>query len=338
MEMQYRPYESFKKLGKPLEGLDEIPIRGATGGEPQSRSTESIPDLKLGQLFKHHWKDWVVIVLLFITAVVLNVIYPFRRYIGSFNIDSVKYPHKDNTVPTWSVPIFAVLFPIFVFLGYFFKRRNVRDLHHAILGILTASFLTGVITEAIKNGVGRPRPDFFWRCFPDGNQMFDEITGNVLCHGTASVIKEGYKSFPSGHASWSFAGLGYLSFYLAGKVVVFDKRGFTWRLSLIVLPLLGAAMVAVSRVDDYWHYWQDVFVGGLLGLTVAYFCYKQHFPDFGDENSGHPHPHLHITLPLAPYVSEHDSLHPIHSTRPVINGRSHDGWANGGSYDIENGS
>ncbi|KAG0570222.1 hypothetical protein KC19_6G145200 [Ceratodon purpureus] len=74
-----------------------------------------------------------------------------------------------------------------------------------------------VITDAIKDGIGRPRPHFYARCFgsPLANATYD-ATGNVVCILPPSLMKEAYRSFPSGHTSWSFAGLGYLAMYLAG--------------------------------------------------------------------------------------------------------------------------
>ena len=116
--------------------------------------------------------------------------------------------------------------------------------HCYFVGILYSVLITAVITDAIKDAVGRPRPDFFWRCFPDGKdvrtrlakkfsflcreficvdlsifqlflsfmeihidqtsslfQLYHNVTTGVLCHGEKSVIKEGHKSFPSGHSS-----------------------------------------------------------------------------------------------------------------------------------------
>ncbi|RZC57333.1 hypothetical protein C5167_004637 [Papaver somniferum] len=142
-------------------------------------------------------------------------------------------------------------------------------------GLLFAVLITGVLTDAIKDDVGRPRPDFFWRCFPDGEGVFDTVTKNFLCTGDKKVIKEGHKSFPSGHTSWSFAGLGYLAWYLAGKVRVFDRMGHVAKLCLLFLPLLVASLVGVSRVDDYWHYWQDVFAGGLSAGPISFHAGKQ---------------------------------------------------------------
>ncbi|CBI26967.3 unnamed protein product, partial [Vitis vinifera] len=240
------------------------------------------------QVARDHKHDWLILLLLVMLEIILLVIHPFYRFVGKDMMDDLKYPLKDNTVPVWAVPIYAVLLPIVIFILFYLRRRDVYDLHHSILGLLFSVLITAVITDAIKDAVGRPRPDFFWRCFPDGKDVYDQW-GDVICHGKDSIIREGHKSFPSGHTSWSFAGLGFLSLYLSGKIQAFDRKGHVAKLCIVFLPLLAASLVGVSRVDDYWHHWQDVFAGGLLGLVVAFFCYLQFFPPPYDNNGSGPY-------------------------------------------------
>ncbi|CAM8984057.1 unnamed protein product [Rhodiola kirilowii] len=243
-----------------------------------------------------HLHDWLILLLLGVIEIILNVIEPFHRFVGEGMMTDLKFPLKPNTIPIWAVPIIAILIPMAFFLVYYIYRSDVYDLHHSILGLLFSMIITGVITDSIKDAVGRPRPNFFWRCFPDGKAVFDSITGDVLCTGDKLVIKEGYKSFPSGHTSWSFAGLCFLSWYLAGKIRLFDRRGHVAKLCLVFIPLLVACLVGISRVDDYWHHWTDVFTGALIGFVVASFCYLQFFPFPQDKNGWGPHAYFAMLL------------------------------------------
>nr|KAJ0205223.1 hypothetical protein LSAT_V11C500229260 [Lactuca sativa] len=244
-----------------------------------------IPEIHLGahtirshgtKVARAYMHDWFVFIFLVIMEIILNVIEPFHLLVGAEMMDDLKYPLQDNIVPIWAVLIIAILLPLVVILIYYFIRKDVYDLHQAVLGLLFLVLVTGVLTDAIKDVVGRPRPDFFWLFFPDDKGFFDPVTCNVMCIGLKSIIKEGHKSFPSGHTFspnntyiGCFAGLGFLSWYTAGKIRAFDQRGHVAKLCIIVFPFLIATLVGVSRVDDYWHHWQDVFSGGLLGLTVV---------------------------------------------------------------------
>lgn len=246
------------------------------------------------KVVKYHKHDWIILVLLAVIDVILNVIEPFHRFVGKDMMTDLRYPMKGNTVPFWAVPLVGIVLPIFIIAAIYWKKNNVYDLHNAILGLLFSVLITAVLTDAIKDAVGRPRPDFFWRCFPDGIDKYDPFTTSVECHGEKSVIKEGHKSFPSGHSSWSFAGLGFLAWYLSGKIKAFDRRGHVAKLCIILLPLLCAALIAISRVDDYWHHWQDVFTGGSLGLVVASVCYLQFFPPPFDADGWGPHAYFRV--------------------------------------------
>lgn len=66
--------------------------------------------------------------------------------------------------------------------------------------------------------------------------------------------------------------------FFAGQMHVFRPRADLARCLLVLAPLLGALMIAISRCEDYRHDVWDVTCGGLLGITVAYLSYRRYYP------------------------------------------------------------
>ncbi|KAK4984826.1 hypothetical protein LTR66_000437 [Elasticomyces elasticus] len=43
-------------------------------------------------------------------------------------------------------------------------------------------------------------------------------------------------------------------------------------------PILGAALIAISRLEDYRHDVFDVIAGSILGSAIAYLNWRRHYP------------------------------------------------------------
>lgn len=222
-----------------------------------------------------NWLEIVVRILLAITFLETEYTEPFRRKIHPDELWLYKNPRTASYIPPillWPIVVFV---PSFCIILSCTMRRYKMDSAQAFLALTLTLGINGVITNIMKLIVGRPRPDFFWRCFPDGH-----ANENMNCTGNIQDVIEGYKSFPSGHSSFAFASMGFTALYLAGKLHCFNPRGRgqSWRLCLSLLPLVIALMIALSRTVDYHHHWQDILAGSSLGLGIAYLCYYQYYP------------------------------------------------------------
>lgn len=139
--------------------------------------------------------------------------------------------------------------------------------------------LTCFVTDSIKNAVGRPRPDLIARCKPRTETPEHELVTFEVCTETDHhVLHDGWRSFPSGHSSFAFSGLGYLALFFCGQLHVFRPRTDISKAIFALSPLLGAAMIAISRCEDYRHDVYDVTCGSVIGMAIAYFSYRRYYP------------------------------------------------------------
>lgn len=93
--------------------------------------------------------------------------------------------------------------------------------HVTVLGLLISLILTSFLTDVIKNAVGRPRPDLLARCkAAKGTPPHQLVTIAVCTEKDHHILHDGWRSFPSGHSSFAFSGLGYLSLYVKHPHIV----------------------------------------------------------------------------------------------------------------------
>lgn len=103
------------------------------------------------------------------------------------------------------------------------------------MGLGLSYALAFFITQGMKNLFGVARPDLLARCQPDLSRLTSSSIDNfaagfnsqwilidyTICTQTdSSILNDGFRSFPSGHASSSWSGLLYLSLFLCSKFAI----------------------------------------------------------------------------------------------------------------------
>ncbi|CAL1714235.1 unnamed protein product [Somion occarium] len=224
--------------------------------------------------------DWIIASIAWIIAWLIKGLPPFER---DFSLDDpfINYTHKENQISgnlTWILALFVPL-AFVVIVGLI--RASALEIHHGALGLYVSRAFTALTTEALKNRVGRLRPDFLSRC-----KWSEELHA---CRGKLDKVLDGRRSFPSGHSSTAFSGMIFLFLWLAGVTGAWcfsrsiPSRSLLGsriaRVCFTLLPIAFATWVAISRVEDYRHHKEDVIVGSLIGIGTATMAYLIYFPN-----------------------------------------------------------
>ncbi|GJN88923.1 hypothetical protein Rhopal_001894-T1 [Rhodotorula paludigena] len=230
--------------------------------------------------------DWLVVVALGYAASWVSDQYPYERDPERYLLDTQYQWHHvaQERVPahlnglldqlTWYLPGAIV-----ILVGALVKH-SLHDIHHGLLVLQSSRAIMRLVVESLKNRVGRLRPDFFARC------EWDAVAH--ACTGPLAMVKDGRRSFPSGHSSTAWQGLFFLSLYLAGKngafafAAPFPRSGILQsrllRSVLVVAPMFLAGWIAVTRIEDHYHHPTDVLAGSTIGLVCALAAYLTYYP------------------------------------------------------------
>lgn len=249
---------------------------------------------KSSLILRWRFTDVVLVLILIVAYSATYYIQPFERqfYINDLTI-SHPFAEVERVSNTYLF-LYAVWVPgmlITVLSLIFTKPKNkVYNTYIALLGLGISVLSTSVLTDVLKNFIGRHRPDFLSRCIPkEGTPENVLVFAKDVCTTkNLERLRDGFRTTPSGHSSLSFAGLYYLSLWLAGQLVITNEYVGSWRSVVSFLPSLGAALIALSRTEDYRHHFVDILIGSIIGITIGYISYFRLFPEISHAKSYNP--------------------------------------------------
>jgi len=279
------------------------------GDNGKTKSDNTAKIIKYAKLLIPCVIDWLFIYALWeIKAYIYNHGKVFERQFSIYD-ETISHPKKKDSLP-WADLLHYTLTIccIIIVVVQLIKRKWFFELHQAILGLFLTYLITNLFSDFIKNYAGRYRPDFLEVCDIDFQKVqeqyayYQNVTGNLvmdkfgprnlfnttICRGERSAIESEQKSFPSGHTSFAFTTMTYLTLYLAGQLRIFYGSGRVWKYFICAIPFFFASYVPFSRLMDYRHHWQDVLAGGIIGFCYAVGVYYFFYPSLRDPNCDIP--------------------------------------------------
>lgn len=254
------------------------------------RETFGIRNLKGGSFFVR-WRvtDLAYVAILFVLYPIMYQIQPFQRQFF-INDLTILHPFAENErVPNTMLFVYSTWIPLTLVavLSLVITRPSSKlyVTYVSVLGLVISVFTTSIVTDLLKNHFGRHRPDFLARCVPRADAPKDVLVyaKDVCTTENVSRLMDGFRTTPLGHSSISFAGLFFLSLWLAGQLAVTRPQAGALRWAITFLPTLGAAVIALGRTEDYRHHFIDVLLGLIIGLSVATWLYYRLFPALADK-------------------------------------------------------
>ncbi|KAL2832064.1 PAP2 superfamily-domain-containing protein [Aspergillus cavernicola] len=285
-------------------------------------------------LFLSYIFDWILIVGIALIG------YGFHRVESNhmpFSLDDLNfsYPHKDKeTVRTSVMVVVSLIVPAVIIAivcllltpgaslsnsssRALLWQRKIWEWNAGWLGLALACAGTFMATEGLKDLYGKPRPDMLARCDPDLSNIAAYAVSGLgerlagaptlvsweICRNRADLLKlDGFVSFPSGHSSFSFAGLTYFSLWLCSKFSIklphlahspltqdlrarnrlaIRDSGAAPPIYLVIaafVPFAVAFFISASRWFDYRHHGFDIIFGSLMGVVFAWVGFRLYSP------------------------------------------------------------
>jgi len=258
-----------------------------------------IPAYLKERLFQYGIDSVLCIFFFIVTALCNFVMPPYARFFVEQD-PTLSYPYDSGfaggeEIPDSLIIPLAIPIPLFiiivwiVFWKYFMKLqvkdRRILDIFLAILAFLEAVAMTLALTTFLKNWVARKRPNFYAMCNYQGYREA-LATGNFtyyLQHTTpgavgnmancwensTSILHDSQYSFPSGHSSSIFCSLVFIGALMMVTLRNYSSKHVMIKGVLLAIFLWSSAIIAGTRPRDYWHNFDDVIGGMIIGVAMA---------------------------------------------------------------------